>query len=89
MYPENILTTASQNSTYDRTIPAKRISVQWQMILENTNDLNTFQSGLRPCFDIVALLEEFLSESNRGSPVLLMLFHLSVAFDAGMIFNSL
>ena len=53
--------------------------------MDETNALDPFQSGFRPCHGtetaLVALLDDLLREADRGQMALLVLLDISAAFD--------
>ena len=60
------------------------VADQLQARLDETNALDPFQSGFRPCHGtetaLVALLDDLLREADRGKTSLLVLLDISAAF---------
>ena len=58
---------------------------QLQVHLNETNALDPFQLGFRPCHctetTLVALLDDLLREADRGKTSLLVLLDISATFD--------
>lgn len=60
------------------------VAAQLQAVLEEIDDLDSFQSGLKPCFKMEAALdaltEDLCWESDKRSSFLLILLNLSLPF---------
>ena len=61
------------------------VADQLQALLDETNALDLFQSGFRPCHGtetaLVALMDDVLREADWGKMSLLVLLDISAAFD--------
>ena len=61
------------------------VADQLQPLLDETDALDPFQLGSRPCHGmetpLVALLDDLLREANRGKMSLLILLDISATFD--------
>ena len=61
------------------------VADQLQALLDETDALDPFQSGFRPCHGtetaLVALYDDLLREADRGKLSMLVLLDISAAFD--------